>query len=292
VGKAIGRDMYKLVNEYKNKLIILALGVSALLAPQYGRATSAYDSIVLNAKPVAYFTLANHHGIETDKSGRGHVGTYKPTGQHAGTALMPNGDTCTGFDGASQYFEISNSSDLSIPQTGVLTIEAWIRPDVLEFPHTQGSGYVYWLGKGAAQQYEYGGRMYSFTNSETPPRPNRISGYAFNLSGGLGSGSYFQDSVSTGEWIYVTIIFNTTKTSQAAPTGYVKIYRNGNLRRSTSLNQFDVIPGFGAEPLRIATMSMQSYFDGAIGKVAIYNYELSSTQIKLHYRRMVDPHHY
>lgn len=38
-------------------------------------------------------------------------------------------------------------------------------------------------------------QMYSLTNAETPPRPNRISGYAFNPAGGLGSGAFFQDPI-------------------------------------------------------------------------------------------------
>ena len=64
--------------------------------------------------------------------------------------------------------------------------------DTLQFAHEQGTGYVYILGKGTSDKQEYALRMYSNENSEVPPRPNRVSAYVFNLSGGLGSGAYFQ----------------------------------------------------------------------------------------------------
>jgi hypothetical protein len=43
---------------------------------------------------------------------------------------------------------------LSVTDTGALTVEAWIRPAVLQFPREQGSGYVYILGKGASGRQE------------------------------------------------------------------------------------------------------------------------------------------
>ena len=51
------------------------------------------------------------------------------------------------FDGASSYFEVPNSPVLSVAAAAALTA-AWMRPDTLTFPATEGSGYVHWLGKG------------------------------------------------------------------------------------------------------------------------------------------------
>lgn len=76
-----------------------------------------------------------------------------------------------------------------------------MRPDTLQFPRVQGSGYVYILGKGTAGKQEYALRMYSYSNSENPPRPSRVSAYVFNLAGGEGSGAYFQDPVRPGTWM-------------------------------------------------------------------------------------------
>ena len=69
----------------------------------------------------------------------------------------------------------------SIPTTHNLTWEAWIRPDVLQFPNDS-NGYVDWMGK--CQDYsptcEWEARMYTTTNGEN--RCNRISAYIFNSS--------------------------------------------------------------------------------------------------------------
>lgn len=241
---------------------------------------STYDSLVLAGSPIAYFPLGGT-GSVVDFSGRGHVGSYK--GSPAITPL-PNGDPATRFNGSSQYVEIRDAADLSVPTTGVLTIEAWMRPDVLQFPNQQSSGYVHWMGKGVSGQHEYVSRMYSRQNQEN--RPNRISGYSFNLSGGLGAGSYFQDPVTVGQWIHYTLIINTKNRSSAYPTGYTKIYKNGVLRDQDSLQGYNITPGNGTAPLRIGTRDFASYFQGAVGKVAIYNYELTAATLSEHFNAM------
>ncbi len=69
-----------------------------------------------------------------------------------------------------------------------------MRPDDRTPPHVEGSGYAHWLGKityGGGNQAEWAARMYSLNNEGG--RNNRISGYAFNRTGGQGVGSYFED---------------------------------------------------------------------------------------------------
>ena len=65
---------------------------------------------------------------------------------------MPNGDMAADFNGRSQYAQVPSSEALSVTDTGCLTIEAWIMPTTLQFPHEEGTGYVYVLGKGAPGQ--------------------------------------------------------------------------------------------------------------------------------------------
>ena len=127
----------------------------------------------------------------------------------------------------------------------------------------------------------------STASSFLPVRPSRISGYAFNLSGGLGSGSYFQDPVTIGEWIHVVVVFNLDDPPTGTPPGSVRIYKNGALRGVTPLRQFKVIPGNGTAPFRIATRDRHSYFLGAIAKVAVYDRELTAAQILSHHDSMV-----
>ncbi|WNQ09230.1 discoidin domain-containing protein [Paenibacillus aurantius] len=256
------------------------LGVSALLSaslflPGTTLAATPYDNAVLADHPVGYWPIAP--GATTDLTGHGLNGSF--TGTPSST-IMPNGDTAPVFNGINQYFTIPDHPYLEVTRTGVLTIEAWIRPDVLQFAHSEGSGYVHWMGKGEAGQHSWVARMYNYTNSEN--RPNRISGYSFNLTGGLGAGSYFQDPVTVGEWIHYALVINTVNTSSSYTTGYTKIYKNGVLRDQDRLSDYNIIPGDGTAPMRIGTRDLASFFQGAIGKVAVYDYEVTPTQLAAH----------
>ena len=237
---------------------------------------SSYDTLVLSDRPVMYLPLSAPHGAATEPNlaGPGLAGRYVGA---PSKARMPNGDYVALFNGTSQYVEVADAAALSIPQNGALTLEAWIRPATLEFPRPEGSGYVHWAGKGVPGQHEYACRMYSYTNTES--RPNRISGYVFNLAGGLGSGSYFQDPVRVGEWIHVAVVMDDR-------AGTVSIYKNGILRDTTPLDQFDVTPQPGTAPLRIATRDLRSYFHGAIGKFALYHYAVPQTRLRAHYMKI------
>jgi hypothetical protein len=146
---------------------------------------------------------------------------------------------------------------------------------------------VYILGKGTAGKQEYALRMYSYLNDETPPRPNRVSAYAFNLSGGEGSGAYFQDEVQPGEWMMVTFVVDS-RPSGELPHGYIAIYKNGQLRgKPVSLSQMNVTPEASDAPFRIGTRDLESFFEGAIGKVAVYDSILSGQQISATYEAMI-----
>jgi hypothetical protein len=252
--------------------------------------TDRYDRQVLSLDPSLYLTLGHQpSAIEPDLSGNGHDGVYEPGSDPPRFAALPNGDLATVFNGYDEYVQVSSSASLSITDAGCLTVEAWVMPTVLQFPHNQGGGYVYILGKGITGEQEYALRMYSYSNSETPPRPNRISAYAFNLAGGKGSGAYFQDPVRPGEWIMVAFVIDS-RPSARWPNGYIAIYKNGQLRASpVSLAQFNVTPRASDAPFRIGTRDLESFFEGAIGKVAVYNSVLSAQDILATYNAMVSP---
>jgi hypothetical protein len=244
----------------------------------------AYDAAVLADQPVAYWTMAHGpSGTEPDKTGSGHNGRY---GSSLGdNSTLPNGHAAATFTGE-QYLEVPDAEDLRPATTGELTIEGWIRPDTLAFRHEESTGYVHWLGKAGGEQYEYAARMYSAGNAEE--RENRISGYHFNLPGGLGAGSYFQDPVTPGKWIHYVLVINRTASSDEYPHGYTSIYKDGVLRDQDDLsidgNRVAAEPGHA--PLRIGTSDFASYFEGAVGNVAVYNYELRQPQILRHYQLM------
>ena len=158
------------------------------------------------------------------------------------------------YDGAKSYVEVPASPDLSVTAAG-LTVEAWMRPDSLSFAHTQGSlpteQYVHWLGKGTKDEEEWTFRMYSLT-SPAGPRANRVSFYIFNLRGGRGCGSYFQDPIVPGRWMDVVGVVDASARTTT-------IYKNGVLRHTNSFAGI-ISPVAGEAPLRIGSKDFASFF--------------------------------
>jgi hypothetical protein len=159
-----------------------------------------------------------------------------------------------------------------------------MKPDTMDFPNSDGTGYVHWLGKGEGSgkngQQEWAFRMYNLNNRESPPRPNRISFYLFNLTGGEGVGSYFQDPVDTGEWIHVV---------GAADTQRTYIYKNGVLRKCDEYrgggsagcegHPLIITPKHGTAPLRMGHVNGKSYFLGGLAEVRIWNRALNRREV-------------
>lgn len=184
------------------------------------------------------------------------------------------------FSGDGAYVEIPTALDLSVKPSG-FTISAWLKPDTLEFSKAEGSGYVYWMGKGEKGRYEWATRMYSYTNRENPQRPNRISFYLFNADGGLGQGSYVQEPLRAGEWIQITASANGRETA---------IYRNGEYVRC---DEYDgpaghgcqahpdrIRPTAGDSPLRLGTRDLKSFFQGGLSQVRIWDRALGKEEIQ------------
>lgn len=230
------------------------------------RAGSAYDAAVLADGPVGFWPAS------------------------AGTAMMPNGDAATLLDGASQWTAVHDAGSYSVPTTGALTVEVWLRPDVLDFPGAETSAdgpLVYPLIKGTTYgtggDQEWALRMYG-RGSAT--RPNRISGYVFNPDGGLGAGSYFQDALTAGQWMHIALVVDTV-TKGADGWGTTRIYRDGALRDTDTLGgTYRIAPVNNGAPVHIGARPGRSYFKGAIGKVALYGRALTSAQIAAHFAAM------
>lgn len=236
------------------------------LAGAGAASTSSYDQLVAGARPVAYFPL---DGQTQDLGSGAHTLTYQ--GAPTRTSL-PNGDAAMQVDGSGQYAEIADADDLSIPTTGVLTVEAWMRPDALQFPDTEAEGYVHWLGKGTPGAHEYVFRIYNRDSA----RPNRISAYAYNARGGLGAGSYSQTELRAGEWVHVAAVYDTVNRG-ADGRGTTRIYVNGQLRDTDSLGApYHITPTNGGAALRIGTRDGNSFFRGGLAKVAVYDRDVSA----------------
>lgn len=181
------------------------------------------------------------------------------------------GDGAYVFDGINDYIEIPDEPQFSPSNNGnSLTISAWIRPDSFSF-RGESQGYNHFMGKGGQNgDYEWMWRIYNSTAVDGVSRSKRISFYGFNLEGGLGAGSYFQDNLIENEWIFITGVFDGTN---------VKIYKNGVLRDTDPLSGYSIIFQDGTAPVRIGTSDSDSFFKGSIDEVRIYNRALSDAEI-------------
>jgi hypothetical protein len=257
---------------------------------------SNYDSVVLADDPVMYLNMSSPtSGTETDLTGNGHNGTYK--GGTPTSATLPNGDKAADFNGSSEYLTVPSSSALSIPTTGKLTWEAWIRPDTFSFPNASGDDYVGWMGK--CENYsptcEWEARIYGDSTPEG--RPDRVSAYVFNPSAGLGSAADWQPAANlpAGQWIHVVAEYDTTSTPagcNAAYPGSINIWVDGVKQNAADhfptgcMSQYQIKPTANNSPLDIGTMAMDTWFKGAVGKVAIYDTLLTPAEIDQHYTAM------
>ena len=257
---------------------------------------STYDQTVLCDQPVAYWAMKASGATEPDLIGSS-AGTYKGTAPT--TATLPNGDPAAHFDGVAGYLTIPSSPLLSVPTAHSLTWEAWINADTLQFPHSS-DGYVDWMGKCAdyGPTCEWEARMYSTTNSES--RPNRMSVYIFNSSAGLGSAADWQpvdNLIKASSWYHVVGEYTTLSApsdcqNTSTYPGSINVWVNGvewdhaQHGQTGCMSQYNVIPTANNSPLNIGTMAQDTWFPGAVGKVAIYDKLLTQAQITAHYTAM------
>lgn len=193
-----------------------------------------------------------------------------------------------GYNGTGAYSEIADHNNFSVNTTGYLTICVWVKPEgtslngsgELLFSNKEGSGYVHWMGKGstsgASGNREWAFRIYSADNSEG--RHNRMSFYHWSYDGGLGPGSYVQDTLVNGGWIhYVAVI--------SKPEHMIWFYKNGVLRDSDSFGPGSSYPipdadlRNGNALLKIGTRDGGSFFKGSIDNLYIYNRKLTAAEI-------------
>ena len=252
---------------------------------------SRYADAVLASHPVAYWRLGERKGSPkaADSTGNHHSGAYhgKP---HLGQpgAIADDANTAVGLDGpASRSFvEIPDSKLFSVASSGAgLTIEVWMRPDVLDFPGENpdpGNAYIHWLGKGAAGEQEWALRFYN----HRAIRSNRISAYIFSPKGGQGAGAYFEDKLTAKQWIYVVATYDDPKVKDAR----VQIYKNGepsahNSSPGALYKTYAIEARHGDAPLRLGTYSLLGFLTGGLDEVAIYPRVLKPQEIASHWAR-------
>jgi len=184
------------------------------------------------------------------------------------------------FDGVDDYIEIADANELSPSEYNTrITICFWMKIASEDFEKNL-NGYVNLLGKGKEpSSHEFHFRIHNKSHSES----QKIAFFAFRPEGGQGpgesTGSYFQDSLSVGEWIHVAGVLDGTHTH---------IYKNGVLRDSDALT---ITMDNTDSPLRIGTYRAdEAFFNGTIDEVKIYKTALSEQAIKDQYLAGLENH--
>ncbi len=250
--------------------------------------SSTYARRVLEKKPCGYWRLGEKAGSPTvaDASGNDHHGTcVGAVGQGQKGMLDREPDTACLFDGKTACVEIPGSPMFSQPTSGAgMTVEVWMRPDLLDFAGEGEDNYIHWLGKGEAGRHEWAFRFYPKKSG----RPNRISAYIFNPGPGLGSGAYVEEDIRPGKWMHIVATFDPGDKNN--PKAGVSLYKDGKLASSPATSPgalykaYDVMPVPGGAPLRFGTRDTKNFFTGALDEIAIYPRVLTAREVADNYR--------
>lgn len=224
-------------------------------------------------KPVAYYKMDecqgtalhdssgnNNHGT---KSGSSTTGTCNTASSFWGGSAG-NSTTNSGKYNFSPTFTTASSDVVTIPDSNSLdispggTMMAWVKLATLN----QWNGI---LTKATGPGCENGDMNYQIEIS--------ASNQLFVCAGSSDTGYSSNSTLTTGVWYHVAATWDGTT---------VKLYINGQLDKSTA--QLSV-PPTNAGSLYIGNSFNGDYFAGQIDEVKIFNYPLTTSQIKLQYNQ-------
>jgi len=173
------------------------------------------------------------------------------------------------FNG-SDYIQIPDHNDFSVSTTNQLTVSFWLSPNVQNMAN---SGYVHFLGKGSSGSYEWAFRIYNANYSD---RPQAISMYHWNPSGGLGAGSRWDHSnIPDGSWVYVTGRFGKVDGSSD-----ISLFGNGSRVDTDTYSGYSIKPKNCDAPLNIGTRGNDSYLNGCIDEFRVSSVARSDAWIQ------------
>jgi hypothetical protein len=244
---------------------------------------------VLASRPVGYWRLGELRGATAeDVSGNRRNGRYenRPRLGEPGP-LRTERDRAIGLDGPRErsHVAIPDNNAFSVATSGHgLTVEVWMRPDVLDFQGERPGAdhaYIHWLGKADRGQVEWGFRFYS----RRAARRNRISAYIWNPDGNLGAGAYVEEPLEPRRWVYLVATFDDPR----QPNARVRLYKDGrasphNGSPGTLYESYGIRPRHGRAPVRLGTRDLGSFLTGGLSEVAIYARVLPANEILHHWR--------
>jgi hypothetical protein len=281
--------------ELTRREMLCASGALGLAALGLARANAlpppvkpgGYRKAVLADHPVAYWRLGEAKGPTAADAAGSHAGKYHGKvifGQKG--ALKSDKDTSVRLTG-NAYVEVPSARGFSVATSGKgLTVEAWMRPDAVNFPGETEDAHVHWLGKGVKDHFEWGFRFYSHKTK----RPNRVSAYIWNPTGGLGAGAYYQPEkpLDTKVWLHVVATYDPGDMNTAGAG--VNIYIDGKhaggpkTQKGALYSSYQIVPKAGSAPLRLGTRDLVSFLRGGLDEVAIYPRVLPASRILAHFQ--------
>lgn len=242
---------------------MVAATAAGLLLGSPGRAEAAdatFDGVLRSIPGLTHY-------YPLDAANQAHDVIGNVDGINHGATFGAKGAT---FDGRS-YIELPDHDDFSAATTGGLTVVVF---NTINDWHGAGaSEFVHWMGKGGSGAHEWTYRHYIDGGSgEAASRHRRTSFYHFNSSGGLGTGSYFQDPDAAGVERMVAGAVDRTNTY---------MYKNGMRRDVDHLSEYNVRPVNTNSPVRLGTRDLQSGFlVGNVRRVAFFNRKLTDAELQ------------
>jgi hypothetical protein len=205
----------------------------------------------------------------TDAYGPNDAGPKDLNGTNHGAIFDDHGAV---FNGKS-YIELPDHDDFSAATSGQLTIIVMLT--ISNWKGAGGSEYIHWMGKGKSGAHEYTFRHYvDGGTGEAASRQGRTSFYHFNPAGGLGAGSYFQDSEETIERVIAGTVDRTN----------IAIWKNGVQRDTDALSGYSIVPKNTGTPVCIGSRGDSTGFlIGRIRNVCFFNRKLTAAEIQTIY---------
>jgi len=217
------------------------------------------DRVLGTTGLISYWRLGDRSGTTATDSKGGNAGTYAG-GFTLGVAgaLLSDADTASSFDGSSGRVALPNTASLNL--TGDLTLEAWVKPSVVDNTAQALFAKAGTAASASARQLRLG-----LTNG-------RWRGTLWDTSGGTYNAIAATAPVA-GTWQHV--VFTVSGSSL---TIYVNGVQSGTATFSGTRNAVNS----GSAIARLGDGSRQ-FFAGTIDEFAVYNVALTAAQVQAHY---------
>jgi hypothetical protein len=249
----------------------------------YFQISKAYPVLILNNNTASvntsglfgYWRFENESsGIAVDYSGYGNNGTLTSMNNSGNSTSGPTVNGMFGkamqFDGVNDYVNIGNSTSFNI--TGEITVSAWVYP--LSAPASE--------GRTAVSRYRwYSDAEYGW-NLGASWTGNAFAFIVYNGSGVYGwaeDSNFFATKLNT--WTHFVGVFK--------PSQYVYLYEDGVLVDSDTSVPINIVYNRSTDNVTIGRRSgdAQSYFNGTIDEVQIWNRSLTAGEISELYKSQV-----